>query len=221
MAVTPKQLRVIELGQMPYDEAFGMQKRLTEERRAGTIPDTLLLMEHPPTITLGRNADRAHVVASADELAARGIALFDTDRGGDVTYHGPGQLVGYPILDLQQPPHSPDLHDYLRRIEEALIRTLARFGITGCRFSGYTGVWVVTDDHPPEKIAAIGIRVSRWITRHGFALNICPDLDHFTAIVPCGIHEYGVTSMSRALNRAVSVGEVAPTVIECFSQLFG
>jgi lipoyl(octanoyl) transferase len=193
---------------------------LTEERRAGMIPDTLLLLEHPPTITLGRGADRAHVLASADQLDEQGIERVDTDRGGDVTYHGPGQLVGYPILDLQQPPHRPDLHGYLRRLEETLIRALGECGIAGDRFSTYTGVWIVPPAAPPKKIAAIGIRISRWITRHGFALNVCPNLEHFASIVPCGIHDYGVTSMSRVLGRSVTVSEVTPAVIQAFAEVF-
>jgi len=197
-----------------------MQKVLTEERRAGMIPDTVLLLEHPPTITLGRAADRAHVLATADQLEELGIECIDTDRGGDVTYHGPGQLVGYPILDLQQAPHRPDLHGYLRRLEEMLICALTTFGIPGDRFSTYTGVWVVPPAAPPEKIAAIGIRISRWITRHGFALNVCPNLDHFASIVPCGIHDYGVTSMSRILGRSVTVSEVTPAIIQAFAQVF-
>lgn len=212
-------LKVIELGLISYAEAFELQKRYTEERRAGRIPDTLLLLEHPPTITLGRNADRTHILSSPEELKTEGIAVCDTDRGGDVTYHGPGQLVGYPILDLHRLPHTPDLHGYLRRIEETLIRALARFGIDGGRFPGYTGVWV--EAAPPVKIAAIGIRVSRWITRHGFALNVSPRLDPFASIVPCGIHDYGVTSMSVQLKREISVGEVAPTVLDCFCEVFG
>ena len=211
---------VINLGLIEYGRAFDMQKALTEERRGHRIPDTLLLVEHPPTITLGRNADRAHVVYSPQELDAHGIARFDTDRGGDVTYHGPGQLVGYPILDLHQPPHSPDLHLYLRRIEETLILALREFGIEGERFSRNTGVWVMGDCRPPEKIAAIGIRVSRWITRHGFALNVSPKLGHFASIVPCGIHEYGVTSIARVLDRSISIEEVTPAVVASFAKVF-
>lgn len=214
-------LRVIELGAISYGEAFALQKELCEERRAGAIPDTLLLLEHPPTITLGRNADRSHVLASAAELAERGIEVVETDRGGDVTYHGPGQLVGYPILNLNAPPHRPDLHRYFRQMEEALIRALQGFGIAGERFDGHTGVWVAREGGSPEKIAAMGVRVSRWITRHGFALNVCPDLSHFDAIVPCGIHDYGVTSMARVLGRGVSVASVTPRVAAAFATEFG
>lgn len=213
-------LRVLELGMVSYCAAFEMQKQLTEQRRAGEIPDTLLLLEHPPTITLGRNAARAHIVASAEALSEQGIECVDTDRGGDVTYHGPGQLVGYPILDLNAPPHKPDLHRYFRQMEEALIGAIGSFGISGERFGGYTGVWVARENAPPEKIAAMGIRVSRWITRHGFALNVCPNLSHFAAIVPCGIHDYGVTSMTRVLGRDISVTSVIPAVVSSFASIF-
>lgn len=214
-------LRVIELGLISYADAFDLQKRLTEERRVGSIRDTLLLLEHSPTITLGRNADRSHIVATAEQLRERGLACVETDRGGDVTYHGPGQLVGYPILDLNAPPHRPDLHRYFRLLEDSLISALGAFGIAGDRFEGYTGVWIKPDGAPPEKIAAMGIRVSRWITRHGFALNVCPDLEHFASIVPCGIHDYGVTSMSRVLKKDVSVASVIPAVTQAFAETFG
>ncbi len=214
-------LRVLNLGRVSYGAAFDLQKQLTEQRRTGEIPDTLLLLEHPPTITLGRNADRSHIVATMEELSRQGIECVETDRGGDVTYHGPGQLVGYPILDLNEPPHKPDLHRYFRQMEEALIGALGGFGICGERFGGYTGVWVARENAPPEKIAAMGIRVSRWITRHGFALNVCPDLSHFSAIVPCGIHDYGVTSMTRVLGRDTSVASVIPGVVAAFTAEFG
>ncbi|HLJ55108.1 MAG TPA: lipoyl(octanoyl) transferase LipB [Chthonomonadaceae bacterium] len=213
-------MQVLELGCVPYAEALDLQIRLGEQRRAGEIPDTLLLLEHPPTITLGRNADRAHVVASAESLDRLGIAVVETDRGGDVTYHGPGQLVGYPILDLARPPHKPDLHRYFRLLEECLIAAIGEFGIAGRRFEGYTGVWVEGEGGAPEKIAAMGIRVSRWITRHGFALNVCPDLEHFRTIVPCGIRDYGVTSMERALGRPVSVEHAVTSVVAAFESAF-
>lgn len=210
---------MIELGTVPYAAAWDLQKHLVAERRLGSIPDTLLLLEHPPTITLGRNANRAHILASARELSDLGIEVVESDRGGDVTYHGPGQLVGYPILDLGAAPHRPDLHRYLRSIEETLIRALRTIGITGSRFAGYTGVWVTPEDGTAEKIAAIGLRISRWITCHGFALNVCPNLEHFATIVPCGIEEYGVTSISRVLRRTVSIEEVAPAVVDSFAEV--
>jgi lipoyl(octanoyl) transferase len=146
--------------------------------------------------------------------------VIESDRGGDITYHGPGQLVGYPIFNLQAPPHSPDLHAYLRKIEEGLIRALEAFGVTAGRFPGYTGVWVGLDSPHPEKVAAIGIRASRWVTMHGFALNVAPNLAHFDLIVPCGIQDYGVTSLSRLLGREVRVEEVRPPIVAAFSEVF-
>jgi lipoate-protein ligase B len=213
--------RVVWLGRQDYQEAWKLQKETAGERLAGELPDTLLLLEHPPTITLGRAADRSHLRASAAELERAGITVVESDRGGDVTYHGPGQLVGYPILNLREPPHTPDLHAYLRALEETLIRALAVFGVIAGRFPGYTGVWTRLDTPHPEKIAAIGIKSSRWITLHGFALNVCPDLSHFDRIVPCGIHEYGVTSLSRLLDRPVAMAAVLPSVEAAFLEVFG
>lgn len=213
--------RVVWLGRRDYQEAWKIQRETASERLTGDFPDTLLLLEHPPTITLGRAADRSHIRASAAELERAGVAVVESDRGGDVTYHGPGQLVGYPILNLREPPHTPDLHTYLRALEETLIRTLAVFGVIAGRFPGYTGVWTQLDTPHPAKIAAIGIKSSRWITLHGFALNVCPDLSHFDWIVPCGIHDYGVTSLSRLLDRPVTVAEVLPSVEAAFVEVFG
>ncbi|HZT41336.1 MAG TPA: lipoyl(octanoyl) transferase LipB [Chthonomonadaceae bacterium] len=213
--------RVVWRGQMDYQEAWDLQRTLAAQRLAGEIPDTLLLLEHPPTITIGRSGKDVHIMAAPEALERQGIALVESDRGGDVTYHGPGQLVGYPILNLQAAPHRPDLHAYLRALEETLIRALAAFGITAGRFPGYTGVWTGMETPHPEKVAAIGVRVSRWITSHGFALNICPDLAHFDLIVPCGIRDYRVTSLSRLLDREVSVAEVLPVVQSAFAEVFG
>ena len=211
-----KPLHVRRLGCVPYAEGVALQQRLVEERRRGEIPDTLLLLEHPHVITLGVKVhhDRSHVVASAEELARRGVEVHESGRGGDVTYHGPGQLVGYPIFDLN--PDRRDLHRYVRDIEEALIQAVARFGVTAGRIPGLTGVWVGDD-----KVAAIGVRVSRWITSHGFALNVCTDLDYFGLIVPCGITDHGVTSLSRLLGRPTAVDEVELPVIEGFTDVFG
>ena len=214
-------LTVVDLGLVPYAEAHDLQLRLALARREGRISDTLLMLEHPPTITVSRNADPSHIVETDEELKERGVARVETDRGGDVTYHGPGQLVGYPILDLSAAPRRPDLHAYFRQMEQAIIEALAPFEIAGERFGGYTGVWVLPRAGQPKKIAAMGIRVSRWITRHGFALNVCPRLDDFAAIVPCGIHDYGVTSMERLLQRPIAVAEVAPVVVTCFANEFG
>lgn len=211
-----RRLRVVERGVMPYDESVALQQGLVDARKAGAIPDTLVLLEHPPVITLGvkvRNS-RAHVLATDDELSAAGVLLCQSGRGGDVTFHGPGQLVGYPILDLK--PDRADAHRYVRDLEDVLIRVCATYGIEAGRQAGLTGVWV-----GDEKVAAIGVRLSRWVTSHGFALNVDPDLSHFSLIVPCGIHDRGVTSLARLLGRSVPVSEVRPRVIDAFLEVFG
>jgi lipoyl(octanoyl) transferase len=214
-----RSLTVRRLGLVPYDEALDLQRRLVEERRAGDIGDTLLLLEHPPVITLGVKA-RGHatnIIASAAALRDAGIAVHDTGRGGDVTYHGPGQLVGYPLLDLR--PDRCDVHRYVRDLETVLIDTLAEFGIAARRLAGLTGVWT-GPAAAEEKIAAIGVRISRWITSHGFALNVAPDLRHFDLIVPCGIVGRGVTSMSRVLGRDVSMRQVEAAAARAFARVF-
>ena len=188
---------------------------------AEEIPDTLLLLEHPPTLTLGRSASWEHILETQAALEAQGFTLVETDRGGDVTYHGEGQLVGYPILNLRDPPHHADMHRYLRDLEETLIQALATLGVTASRFTGYTGVWIDRETPHPRKIAAIGVKASRWITLHGFALNVCTNLEHFSRIVPCGIQNYGVTSLEQVTGRAWSVEEVLPTITEAFQQVFG
>lgn len=213
--------RVAWLGTVGYVEALAIQRRLAAERLDNTVPDTLLLLEHPPTITLGRAADRANVLLDANGLRERGVEVVETDRGGDVTYHGPGQLVGYPILDLSEPPHVPDLHRYLRSLEQTVIGAIGECGVVGGRYPVNTGVWTGLDTGRPKKIAAIGIRVSRWITQHGFALNVDPDISAFEWIVPCGIRDYGVTSMARTLGRPIAVGEVCDAVIRSFETVFG
>jgi len=213
-------LAVRRLGRMDYDEAHDLQKALVDQRRAGSIGDVLLLVEHAPVITLGARNRLAvpHIVASDDELRAEGVAVRETGRGGDVTYHGPGQLVGYPILDLR--PDRCDVHAYLRDLEQALILTLRTFGIEGTRVSGLSGVWVGQPGRE-EKVAAIGIRISRWITSHGFALNVSTNLDHFRLIVPCGVPDRGVTSMEHLLGRTVSMPDVEDAVIEGMRTVFG
>jgi lipoyl(octanoyl) transferase len=210
-----KLLEVRRLGVVPYAEAVDLQRQLVEERRADLIPDQLLLLQHPPVITLGVKArnDRSHVLLAPEALAERGIELHETGRGGDVTYHGPGQLIGYPILDLR--PDRCDVHRYVRDIEEVLIRTAEHFGIQAGRAAGLTGAWVGT-----EKLAAIGVRIARWITSHGFALNVSTDLDHFNFIVPCGITDRGVTSLERVLGRSVPVDEVETALITAFVTVF-
>ena len=173
-----------------------MQARLVEDRRAGLIPDTLLLLEHPHVLTIGvRQGGRANIIATADRLAALGVEVAEAGRGGDVTYHGPGQIVGYPILDLR--PDRQDVHRYVRDLEEVQLRLCSDFEITAKRMPGLTGVWVEHPARGPEKLAAIGVRISRWITSHGFALNVNVDLDFFDLIVPCGIRDHGVTSLQQ------------------------
>lgn len=207
-------LDVQRLGTIPYADALEMQKDLVVRRRAGDIPDTLLLLEHPHVITLGTSSHTNNVLLGDGDRALLGIDLFNTGRGGDVTYHGPGQLVGYPILDLK--PDRCDLHRYIRDIEEALIDAVATFNVTGTREDGLTGVWV-----GDEKIAAIGVRVSSgWITSHGFALNVTTDLAFFDAIVPCGIRDHGVTSLKR-LGVDADMSNVMDAVESSFGRVFG
>lgn len=208
-------LEVRRLGLVPYGEALELQDRLVGERREGVVGDTLLLLEHPHVITLGSSSRSGHVLLDEAERRLMGIELYETGRGGDVTYHGPGQLVGYPILDLK--PDRKDLHRYVRDLEEALIRLLASYGIEGVRKEGMTGAWV-----GDGKVAAIGVRVSSgWITSHGFALNISSRLGYFDAIVPCGIREYGVTSLERLLGRPLAMDEVEDRMVESFTDVFG
>jgi lipoyl(octanoyl) transferase len=208
-------LEVRRLGVVPYEHGVELQKSLVEERRAGRIPDLLLLLEHPHVITLGakRAAARSHLLVSPEELSSRDIALYDSGRGGDITYHGPGQLVGYPILDLQ--PDRCDVHKYVRDLEEVMIRAAADFGIHARRLEGLTGAWVGAD-----KVGAIGVRISRWITSHGFALNVATDLEYFNLIVPCGITSGGVTSLERAAGKPVSMAEAEDAVAAHFSRVF-
>ena len=210
-----RELHVRRLGVVPYAEALELQTRLVEERRSGSIPDQLLLLQHPPVITLGVKArnDRSHVLASPADLQEAGVEIFETGRGGDVTYHGPGQLVGYPILDLR--PDRCDVHKYVRDLEEVLIRMATSFGVTTERIQGLTGVWA-----GKNKLAAIGVRISRWITSHGFAFNVGTDLSHFDLIVPCGITDKGVTSLEVLLGRSVTMDEVENGVVTAFAGVF-
>jgi lipoyl(octanoyl) transferase len=206
---------VRRLGLVPYREALALQKQLVEDRREGRIGDVLLLVEHPHVLTLGVRGDggRSHILATDDVLALRGVDVFEAGRGGDITYHGPGQIVGYPILDLK--PDRCDVHRYVRDLEEVLIRVAADYGLRGERIQGLTGVWV-----GGEKVAAIGVRIARWITSHGFALNVTTDLDYFNLIVPCGIGDRGVTSLSRLLGRPVDRTEVEDRLIQRFTDVF-
>ena len=188
---------MIRLGRKAYEEVWDRQKKLVEERRMGIVPDTLILVEHDPVYTLGKNSDENHLLKSRDVH----IPVYQIERGGDVTFHGPGQLVGYPILDLHH--HRLSVSWYMRTLEGMLIQTLGQFGIKARRREGLTGVWV-----GEEKIAALGVRLSRWVSMHGFALNVNTDLEFFDGIIPCGIFEYDVTSMSQILGKEVSMVEV-------------
>jgi lipoyl(octanoyl) transferase len=201
-----------DLGRVRYAEAMEMQHRLVEQRKRGEIPDQLLIVEHPHVVTLGRNAHMANVLASPAVLERAGIEMHASDRGGDVTYHGPGQIVGYPIVDLRE--WKRDVGAYLRALEQVLIETLREFGITGSRVAGATGVWV-----DGAKVAAMGVHISRWVTSHGFALNVDPDLDYFRYIVPCGL-EQPVTSM-RALGSSAGREEVVAAIAAAFAKVFG
>lgn len=205
---------LIDLGLVRYTETLTLQRRLATLRAEDRLGDVLLLVEHPPVITLGRAGQKAHLRVPEPSLAALGIEFFEVERGGDMTYHGPGQLVGYPILNLVE--HGRDLHRYLRQLEEVLIMTLSDFGIAAGRSLGRTGVWV-----GEEKIASLGIHVSRWVTRHGFALNINMDLAPFEMIVPCGIQGAKMTSMTQELSRPISVREVMVVLSERFEVEFG
>lgn len=202
------------LGRKAYAAALALQQELVAARKADAVPDTLLLLEHPPVITLGRAANRANVLADEETRARRGVELFETGRGGDVTYHGPGQLVGYPIINLA--PDRCDVRRYVRDLEEVLIRTVADFGVMAERITGLTGVWV-----GGEKLAAIGVRISRWVTMHGFAFNVTTDLDYFSLIVPCGITGYGITSLEKLTGRHVALEEVADSAARHFGAVFG
>jgi lipoyl(octanoyl) transferase len=197
-----------------------LQRALVEERKADHVPDTLLLLEHPHVLTLGvrRGGGRGNILATPATLAERGIVVRETGRGGDVTYHGPGQLVGYPIIDLR--PDRQDVHRYVRDIEEVLIRAAGDFGIASERLEGFSGVWVRHPEYGLEKIAAIGVRIARWVTSHGFAFNVTTDLDCFRLIVPCGIADRGVTSLQRVLGRRVETEVVADSVVHHFAAVF-
>ncbi len=229
-------ISVVQLGALDYAEGLGLQRKLVELRKAGQIGDVLLLLEHTPVITLGRNAKAANVLASTETLAARGVEVFECDRGGDVTFHGPGQLVGYPIFDVRGYSSSQSsvvscqlepaatqrktlgVVDYVRRLEEVLIRCCGDFGIPAGRVAGLTGVW--TETEPAAKIAAIGVHISRSVTSHGFALNVNLDLSYFNLIVPCGITAKAVTSMQKELGRELEMNDVAQSVSRNFGTVF-
>lgn len=206
-------LTAYRLGLTPYASAHALQERLVEARKAGVIGDTLLLLEHPKVITLGRKASQQHILMSGDALAQQGYELHETGRGGDVTFHGPGQLVAYPIIDLK--PDREDVRRYVRDLEETMIRVCADYGLTAERSDGLNGAWI-----GQNKVGAIGVRISQWVTMHGFALNVNTELAAFSAIVPCGIAQRGVTSLQRELGRPVPLVEVEARVVARFAELF-
>jgi len=205
--------QVENLGLVDYAEGLRLQRERVAARKAGVIPDTLLLLEHPHVYTLGRNAKKQNLLISAGELAARGAQVFEIDRGGDVTYHGPGQLVGYPILDLAQ--HRRDIAWYMRSLEEVFIAVASEYEIQAGRLGGAPGVWVGND-----KLVALGVHISRWVTSHGFAFNVNTDLRYFEWIVPCGLRDKGVTSLQKLLGRRVEMEEVAEKVVRHFGRVF-
>lgn len=204
---------VEELDVVDYAAGLALQRERVAERKAGTIPDTLLLLEHPHVYTLGRNAHRENVLVSPAFLESRGAEVFETDRGGDVTYHGPGQLVGYPIIDLAA--HRRDIAWFMRSLEDVFIRVAADYGLEAGRHSGATGVWVGN-----EKLVAMGVHISRWVTSHGFAFNVNTDLRYFDWIVPCGLADKGVTSLQRLLGQRADIAVAVERVIEHFGSVF-
>lgn len=209
-----RKIDVVNLGRTDYKQSWELQQHLFDLRTAGDIGDLLLLTQHDHVYTIGKGGDDNHLLASAQELSRKGIRVYHNDRGGDITYHGPGQLVGYPILDLNN--YYCDLHRYLRDLEEVILRVLAFYGVRASRDSGYTGVWVGS-----EKICAVGVKTRQWITMHGFALNINTDLSFFERIIPCGIFEKGVTSLQQQIGRNLEIDDVAATLVAEFGKVFG
>ena len=207
--IAMRKIDILDLGVRSYKKVWDLQKELVKKRQNGQINDTLILVEHEPVYTLGKNADENHIL----QHTPRNVKTYQIERGGDVTFHGPGQLVGYPILDLHN--YKKSINWYMRGLEQLIINTLAEFMVSAERKEGLTGVWV-----GDEKIAALGVRVTRWITMHGFALNVTPDLTYYSGIIPCGIFEYGVTSMARILTDEVTVNSVKQVLIEKFINQF-
>jgi lipoyl(octanoyl) transferase len=232
-----KSCHIFDLGLIGYAEAYALQKRVVAARKADAIGDVLLLCEHTPVITQGRNGKREHLLVSESVLRQRNVEFFETSRGGDVTYHGPGQLVGYPILQLGA--IRKDVVWYVRMLEEVMIRASAEFGIAAVREEGKTGIWVAgeekdftqsaqrtqreerREENTPEKLGAIGVHISRWVTSHGFAYNVATDLRNFDLIVPCGIAGRKATSLEKLLVRAVKLSEVTPKIVRHFEDVFG
>jgi lipoyl(octanoyl) transferase len=218
--VSRRPLHIRRLGRIGYAEALELQRALVEDRKAGRIADTLLLLEHPHVLTLGvrQGGGRANILATPERLAELDVTVFEAGRGGDVTYHGPGQLVGYPIIDLR--PDRQDVHRYVRDLEEVMIRTCADFGMTAERLQGFSGAWISHPTRGLEKIAAIGVRIARWITSHGFAFNVNTDLEFFRLIVPCGISDRGVTSLQALTGESVDMGRVEDAIVRHFASVF-
>ncbi len=212
-------LLTTDLGLISWSNAYALQQRLVAARKAGAIDDVLLFCQHPHVLTLGRNANQENLLASEHVLRQKGVELRETNRGGDITYHGPGQIVGYPILDLNRIHR--DVHWYVRTLEEAMIRASADFGVTAYRIPGKTGIWVQSPgDIPEEKLAAIGVHISRWVTSHGFAYNVSTDLRYFDLIIPCGIAGRKATSLEKLLHRSVSLDELKPRLTQHLAELF-
>ncbi len=208
-----KKLEILNLGNMKYKKAYELQLELIKKRAAGEIPDTLILVEHPPVFTIGSSGTDEHISVSRDFLESSGIEVYETNRGGDITYHGPGQIVAYPILNLKE--HKQDLHWLLRQYEEVTIRLVEEYGIKAKRIEGLTGVWV-----GDEKITAIGVGVRRWVSYHGFAFNVNPNLEHFSYIIPCGIRDKGVTSLSELQGKEMDMDQMRKKVIKYFAEVF-
>ncbi len=211
-------LLIVDLGLISYTDAYAVQQRIVAARKADSLADVLLLCEHPHVITLGRNGKRENLLASDHVLRQKNVEFHVTNRGGDITYHGPGQIMGYPILDLSR--IKQDVHWYVRTLEEVMIRATADFNISAYRISGKTGIWVQAAP-TEEKLAAIGVHISRWVTSHGFAYNVSTDLRYFDLIIPCGINDRKATSLEKLLSRAVALSEVKPRLIHHFADLFG
>lgn len=212
--MSERELWTVPLGRISYTEALELQRTLARDRISGVIPqDVLLLVEHPPVVTLGRSSKGKHLLASPEFLATKGVELFEVERGGDVTFHGPGQLVGYPIMDLKR--HKQDLHWYLRQLERSLIDVLGEYGISAGQNEGLTGVWTAG-----RKIASIGVHARDWVTWHGFALNVATDLSYFDLIVPCGINGVEMTSMARELGSGPNAEAVRESVADTFAATF-
>ena len=204
-----QKILIQDLGFKKYKSVLSLQKKLQKQRIAGNTQDTLILVEHEPVYTLGKNANKHHLLQSRD----KSVEVHKIERGGDVTFHGPGQLVGYPILDLRN--YKKSVSWYMRTLEELTIRVLKEFDIKGSRIKGLTGVWVGN-----KKIAAQGVRISRWVTMHGFSINVCPQLSYYDGIIPCGIFDYDVTSMEECLNKKLSIKKIKNSVSEIFLELF-